>query len=151
MFSPSLRRSLLARPAFAAARRTTRPISQSARLAAHKDAQDKDSMKIEPNENTKSGSDPGAAAVEDAAFSRDKTRPEQQHAAAEKESGKDGNPLDVSPANQDVSKARDPQEGGSEGSASQAGEDERARTSGGSGSGKHKADSGKRFQDGGRS
>nr|OQO31815.1 hypothetical protein B0A51_00717 [Rachicladosporium sp. CCFEE 5018] len=151
MFSLSLRRSLLARPAFAAARRSTRPMSQSARLAAHKDAQDKDSMKVEPNEYTKSGSDPGAAAVEDAAFSRDKTRPEEQHAAAEKESGKDGNPLDVSPANQEVSKPRHAQEGGSEGSASQAGEAGRARTSGGSGSGKHKSGSPKQYQDGGSS
>ena len=45
----------------------------------------------------------------------------------------ESNPLDVSPANHGVSQARDPQEGGHEGSSSESGQggSDRARTSGG--------------------
>lgn len=45
----------------------------------------------------------------------------------------DGNPLDASPANQEISKARDPQEGGHEGSSAQSGKgnSDRERASGG--------------------
>lgn len=90
MFTTSLRRTLLARPTFTASRTAFRPISQSPYLSARKDAQDKDSMKIEPNEISKSASDTEANQVEDAAFSRDKTRPEEQMKSAEKESGEQG-------------------------------------------------------------
>lgn len=161
---------------------TLRQFSQTPLSLARKDAQDKDSLKPEPNEYSKSGSDDAAAAVEDAAFDPSKTKPEEAHASAEKESGnvrqptplllfrhssiirsfvsssffsstfsalphfssliwitnsktqiQDSNPLDVSPANQEVSKARDPQEGGHEGSSAESGQgpSDRARTSGG--------------------
>lgn len=65
---------------------TPRPFSSTARQFARKDAQGKDDMKIEPNEYSKSGSDTAAAGVEETAFSPDKTRPEEQHDHASKES-----------------------------------------------------------------
>lgn len=114
-----------------------RPFSQTRIPAARKDAQGKDDMKVEPNEYSKSGSDNAAAAVEETAFSPDKTSPEEQHASAGKESEKESNPLDVSPANHDVSQPRGGQEGGHEGSSAQSGQgnSDRARTSGGSSGG----------------
>lgn len=50
------------------------------RSYARKDSQDKDSIVTESTEYSKSGSD-SKAAHEEAAFSRDKTRPEEQKAA----------------------------------------------------------------------
>ena len=44
---------------------------------AHKDAQDKDSMNVEPNEYSKTGSDSQAAHKQDA-FDPNTTRPEEQ-------------------------------------------------------------------------
>ena len=89
MLLPTLRRSLLttrvhARAPLAA---TARPFSQSPIQLARKDTQDKDSLKPEPNEYSKSGSDDAAAAVEQAAFDPNQTRPEQEQATADKESG----------------------------------------------------------------
>ena len=56
-----------------------------------KDSQDKDSLKPEPNEYSKSASDDkAAAATEEAAFSPNMTRPEEEHDHAGKEaSGQD--------------------------------------------------------------
>ncbi|PSS22282.1 hypothetical protein M430DRAFT_65476 [Amorphotheca resinae ATCC 22711] len=93
--------------------RPIRPFSQSS-LGSYprKDSQDKDSINTESTEYSKSGTD-DATARQDTAFDPTKTDPEEQ-----KNSGKgdenSGNPLDVSPANQEVSKARDQQEGAPE-------------------------------------
>lgn len=86
MYTSALRRSLASRPAQSPFLATTRPISTSSTRLARRDAQDKDSLKPEPNEYSKSGSDDKAAKVEDAAFNPDKTRPEQQRASAQSES-----------------------------------------------------------------
>ncbi len=79
-----------------------------------KDSQDKDSINTEATEYSKSGSDDQSARNQDAAFDPDVTSPEGEKDAAGK--GKGGNPLDVSPANREVSKPRGEQEGGAESS-----------------------------------
>ena len=91
MLLPTLRRSLLTTRARAPLAITSgsRPFSQSPLRLARKDTQDKDSLKPEPNEYSKSGSDDAAAAVEGAAFDPSETRPEEAHARAAKESGSD--------------------------------------------------------------
>ena len=66
----------------------TRPLSYTSQFLARKDAQDKDSLKPEPNEYSKSGSDDEAARIEETAFDPNKTSPEEQHASAEGESQK---------------------------------------------------------------
>lgn len=63
-----------------------RPFSQRSARLARKDTMDKDSLKPEPNEYSKSGSDDAAARVDNTAFDPDQTRPEEQHASAGKES-----------------------------------------------------------------
>lgn len=83
-----------------------------------KDSQDKDSINTEATENTKSGTDDQAASNQ-AAFDPSTTRPGQEKVESEQE--KDGDPLDVSAANPDVSKARPPQEGGAQKNASSSG------------------------------
>jgi hypothetical protein len=55
-------------------------------LSTWKDKQDKDSMRVEWQENTKSATDEQSAELEATAFSRDKVRPEEQLKAAESES-----------------------------------------------------------------
>ncbi|TKA79585.1 hypothetical protein B0A55_03376 [Friedmanniomyces simplex] len=157
MFTPTLRRSFAFRPSHASSKQvfTTRPFHLSTQQFARKDAQDKDSLKPEPNEYSKSGSDDAAAAVEDAAFDPKKTSPEAEHASAQKEAKSEGvslaaiktlcdNPLEVSPANQEVSKPKEQPQGEHEGSSAQSGggPSDRQRTSGGSsppksGGGKH--------------
>lgn len=88
MLLPTIRRSLLTtRAARAPLLVASRPFSQAPIQLARKDTQDKDSLKPEPNEYSKSGSDDAAAAVEGAAFDPNQTRPEQEHASAAKESG----------------------------------------------------------------
>lgn len=90
MLPPTLRRSLLRPRALQTPLATAaRPFSQAPALHARKDAQHKDSLKPEPNEYSKSGSDDAAAAVENAAFDPKQTRPEQEQASAERESGGD--------------------------------------------------------------
>lgn len=68
---------------------TTRPFTSTPLNRARKDAQDKDSLKPEPNEYSKSGSDDAAAATEKAAFDPSQTRPEEERATAGRESGGD--------------------------------------------------------------
>ena len=68
------------------ARVVARPLSYTHQLQARKDAQDKDSLKPEPNEYSKSGSDDEAARVENTAFDPNKTTPEEQHDSAGRES-----------------------------------------------------------------
>ncbi|KAK0281286.1 hypothetical protein LTR35_007662 [Friedmanniomyces endolithicus] len=148
MFTSTLRRSLAMRPATRAGRRvlTPRPFHILPRQLARKDTQDKDSLKPEPSEYSKSGSDDAAAAVDDAAFNPDITSPEQEQASAKEQSGSDAeNPLEVSPANQEVSKPKEQLQGQTEGSSAESGgsgSSGRQRTSGGSsppksGGGKH--------------
>lgn len=87
-----LRRSI-ARPSFlptiTATTTTTRPFSLSPLNQARKDTQDKDSLKPEPTEYSKSGSDDAAAATEKAAFDPSSTRPEEEQNIAGRESGGD--------------------------------------------------------------
>ncbi|KAF2472511.1 uncharacterized protein BDR25DRAFT_161451, partial [Lindgomyces ingoldianus] len=94
---------------------TSRFLSSSPpHLYARKDTQDKDSLNPTSTEYSKSGSDDAAAASEDAAFNPNKTSPEHEKSTAGKEG--DGNPLEVSPANPEVSKPRGDTEGGAQGS-----------------------------------
>ncbi|KAK5123551.1 hypothetical protein LTR85_002589 [Meristemomyces frigidus] len=148
MFARTVRRSFAARPTQPSRQLVApRHFQTSSRQLARKDAQDKDDLKPEPNEYSKSGSDDQAAAVEDTAFDPKQTSPEEQHDSAGAESGSKGsNPLNVSPANQEVSKPRGGTEGGHEGSAAESGQgnSDRSRTSGGgsapkSGGGTHGA------------
>lgn len=86
---------------------------QSPLAYPRKDSQDKDSINTEATEYSKSGTDDQSASNEDAAFNPDVTSPEGEKDLAGKGKGK-GNPLDVSPANQEVSKQRGEQEGGAQ-------------------------------------
>jgi len=79
-----------------------------------KDSQDKDSINTEATEYSKSGTDDAAARNEDAAFDPSKTDPQTEKDTAGEGNEESGNPLDVSPANPEVSKPRDRQEGGAE-------------------------------------
>ncbi|KAM0707927.1 hypothetical protein Q7P35_004576 [Cladosporium inversicolor] len=136
MLLPTLRRSLLTtRASRGPLVVASRPFSQSPISLARKDTQDKDSLKPEPNEYSKSGSDDAAAAVEQAAFDPSQTRPEQEQATAEKESGSEANPLEASPANHEISKSKVDKEGKTGGaSGGQVTKDrESAAQSGGSG------------------
>lgn len=101
-------------------------LSTTAPRFASKDSQDKDSLNPRSTEYSKSGSDDSAAAS-DAAFNPSKTSPESAEKTAEAEGSSDsaeGDPLNASPANPDVSKPRDSQEGG-------ASSGKRTKTSGG--------------------
>jgi len=95
---------------------------------AQKNDQDKDSINTDHTEYSKSGTDNETAEQEEAAFSPKETRPEEELKTAGKGKGgeeAEGNPLDVSPANQEVSKPRGEQEGGAErakGGKNQSGE-----------------------------
>ncbi|TGO34448.1 hypothetical protein BHYA_0196g00040 [Botrytis hyacinthi] len=92
---------------------TTRPFTSTpTSLLPRKDSQHKDSIDTTATEYSKSGSDDAAAREESAAFDPSITSPESEKSEAGK--GGDGNPLDVSPANQEVSKPRGEQEGGAE-------------------------------------
>jgi len=105
---------------------------QTAYNLPRKGAEDKDSINREPTEYSKSGTDDQAAAQEEAAFDPNDTNPESEKKTAGE--GNDGrsNPLDVSPANPEVSKQQSPTEGGAEKSSSESGAaSDRGRTSGG--------------------
>ncbi|KAK5133855.1 hypothetical protein LTR08_007186 [Meristemomyces frigidus] len=133
MFTRTLRRSFTTRSSFTTKHiLTPRQLSTSTRLLARKDTMDKDSLKPEPNEYSKSGSDDEAAGLNDTAFDPSKTSPEEQHDSAGAESS-GSNPLDVSPANQEVSKQKGAKTHDAGGSAAESGEgnSDRARTSGG--------------------
>ena len=83
-------------------------------MQARKDTQDKDSLKPESSEYSKSADD-DAAASSGAAFDPNTTSPEGAEKQNEHESGGDG-ALNVSPGNPEVSKARGDEEGGAQGS-----------------------------------
>ncbi|KAI9872700.1 MAG: hypothetical protein M1830_001278 [Pleopsidium flavum] len=96
-----------------------------------KDSQDKDDLKPEATEYSKSGTDDGAAKEMDAAFNPEITSPEGEKGKAAEGNGDSNNPLEVSPANTDVSHARDSQEGGAQSSSSSSGsQSDRKRSSG---------------------
>lgn len=77
---------------------------------------DREAVNTESNEYSKCGSDASAAREDDPAFRPGKTDPESELASSKKaaadgmEDG--GNPLDVSPANHEISQPRDSTEGG---------------------------------------
>ncbi|KAF2635569.1 hypothetical protein P280DRAFT_411255 [Massarina eburnea CBS 473.64] len=104
-----LRRATTIQPRLHPRTLSTTPIS----FYPRKDSQDKDSINTSSNEYSKSGSD-DAAATSQAAFDSSTTSPEKAERTAEAE--QDGNSLNVSPGNPEVSKPRDEQEGGAEAS-----------------------------------
>ncbi|KAI9806562.1 MAG: hypothetical protein M1833_003749 [Piccolia ochrophora] len=79
-----------------------------------KDAQDKDSINTESTEYSKSGSDAASAAQEQAAFDPTETDPQAEQGTAGEGDGGGSNPLEVSPANPDVSHPPE-NDGGAEG------------------------------------
>lgn len=92
-------------------------------LAARKNSQDKDSIDTRSYEYVRSGTDDDAV-QSDGAFDPSTTKPDEELGRAENH--KDGganehNPLDVSPANAEVSKQRPQQEGGAENAPSREG------------------------------
>ncbi|KAL3422003.1 hypothetical protein PVAG01_06159 [Phlyctema vagabunda] len=81
-----------------------RPISSTSSLQfPRKASQDRESMNTDADEYSKSGTDSTAAEQKDAAFDPDITDPNAEKNKAGQGGGA-GNPLDVSPANPDVSK-----------------------------------------------
>ncbi|KAL8905061.1 MAG: hypothetical protein Q9207_002876 [Kuettlingeria erythrocarpa] len=97
-----------------------------------KDSQHKDSISAEATEYSKSGTDDESARQEDIAFDPSTTDPGEQKDEVEERTGASGNPLEVSPANHDVSKPRSNTEGGAEASSSSSnGTSARERASGG--------------------
>ncbi|QSZ35978.1 hypothetical protein DSL72_007100 [Monilinia vaccinii-corymbosi] len=109
--------------------RRHRPFSHASPLCfPRKDAQDRNSIDTEATEYSKSGGDDAAAREARAAFDPGITRPEGEGEVAGRGKGrgegkeKEGNPLDVSPANQEVSRAtREGEEAGARGSAGDKG------------------------------
>jgi len=90
-----------------------RPFTQTTRTAyPRKGSEDKDSINTEATEYSKSGTDDASAKQEEAAFDPSTTDPKTEKNVAGE--GQDGNPLEVSPANPEVSKPRGEQEGGAE-------------------------------------
>lgn len=96
MFTQRFRHQLLRssrttffRPAVPAARQyhATAPQQQKDKKS---NLMDKDAINTDANEYSKSAGDNTSAATEDAAFSTDKTRPEEQHDAASEEAQKKG-------------------------------------------------------------
>ncbi|KAF7861924.1 hypothetical protein EAF04_007805 [Stromatinia cepivora] len=81
-----------------------------------KDSQQKDSINTSATEYSKSGTDDAAAQEQSAAFDPNITNPESEKDEAAKGEKKEGygNPLEVSPANRDVSQKTDEQGGGPE-------------------------------------
>ncbi|KAL9129555.1 MAG: hypothetical protein Q9217_002011 [Psora testacea] len=118
-----------------------RPLSQSAWLSfPRKDSQDKDSINAEATEYSKSATDDQGARQDDPAFNPEVTDPQEEKDVAEDTRGvsepsssDSNNPLDVSPANPDVSKPRGDSKGGAQNSSGSSGaKSDRPRSSGGS-------------------
>lgn len=94
---------------------TTRALSTTASLftTSEQKKMDRSTLRPERTEYSKSGTD-NEVAGHPSAYDPSNTSPEGQTEASGRESqqeGKISNPLDVSPANKDVSQARDPMEG----------------------------------------
>ncbi|KAG7286133.1 hypothetical protein NEMBOFW57_008436 [Staphylotrichum longicolle] len=90
-------------PSLTAAARQYHP---TLNLMSYKDDQDRQSLKPRRSEGTKSGSDDEVAEKTDAAFNPNKTSPEDEKASA----ANNGNPLEASGANQEISKPQAPEE-----------------------------------------
>lgn len=125
-------------PAIASTSRSTQRGFQSSpslfKTKQHQDTEDKfhDRNILDPqrSEGTQTGTDEEVAA-HPSAYDPTKPSPESTLEAAEEESKWDdkiSNPLDVSPANKDVSHARDPQEGGPDHNAEKSGPSSRGWT-----------------------
>ncbi|KAI9847996.1 MAG: hypothetical protein M1838_000668 [Thelocarpon superellum] len=119
--SAGLRRCYAARtkPAWTVAQRATTSPQRGIHATStvrwpRKDSQDKDSINTEATEYSKSSTDDQAAREGDAAFDPNRTDPQEELEKAGEGHGSDGNPLEVSPANPDVSKPREGTEGGAE-------------------------------------
>ncbi|KAI9736568.1 MAG: hypothetical protein M1818_006079 [Claussenomyces sp. TS43310] len=126
----TVRRGIQAsRPSHSWAWMQTRAIHRTSTLTyPRKDSQDKDSINTEATEYSKSGTDDEAARNDQAAFDPSTTQPGQERDQAGKGNG--SNPLDVSPANPEVSKQRPLQEGGAENSAGSKDKSDRKQASG---------------------
>ncbi|KAI4225060.1 MAG: hypothetical protein L6R36_004187 [Xanthoria steineri] len=111
----------------------SRPLSHTSSLRhPRKDSQDKDSINTEATEYSKSGTDDASARHEDTAFDPGVTDPGHQKDKVGDKTGASDNPLEVSPANHDISQPRHEQEGGSENSSASSGTTSgRERSSGG--------------------
>ncbi|KAG9242717.1 hypothetical protein BJ878DRAFT_155993 [Calycina marina] len=83
-----------------------RSLSHTPCIYARKNAQDREDIDPTPTEYSKSGSDSGAAAQDNAAFDRGESSPEGSKRKAGE--GTEGNSLEFSPANTDLSKQPDP-------------------------------------------
>jgi len=119
----AIRRAHRPQPFRSTAPMVIRPFSQTPLSCYPRvDSQDKDSIDTEATEYSKSGTDDGVARQEEAAFDPKKTSPEQEKKTAGEGTEESGNPLDVSPANSEVSKPTK-QEGAekSEGTPKQSG------------------------------
>ncbi|KAL2002406.1 hypothetical protein VTN02DRAFT_6830 [Thermoascus thermophilus] len=103
------------RAIYATARPTTRALSTTASLSTTREQKtlDRSTLRPERTEYSQSGTDDEVAG-HPSAYDPSNTSPEGQTEASGRESqqaGKISNPLDVSPANTEVSQARDPTEG----------------------------------------
>ncbi|KAI9803604.1 MAG: hypothetical protein M1825_001947 [Sarcosagium campestre] len=91
--------------------------STQRRAAAQKDnIQNKDSLNPQSNEYSKSGTDVSSAQQDEAAYDPSSTDPHDEKVKAGQGLDQGENPLEVSPANHDVSKPREIAERGPEGS-----------------------------------
>lgn len=84
-----------------------RTYHQSGRLAAYKDDQDRESLKPRPTDGTQSGSVYDVVDKKDASFNPKNTEPEAERESAARESN--GNPLEASGANQELSRPQKPE------------------------------------------
>jgi len=106
-------RSRISRPSPSSIR-SLRPFSQTPlSRSPRKDSQDRNSIDTEATEYSKSGTDDGSARQEEASFDPKTTDPDKEKKIAGEGEGS-GNPLEVSPANPEVSKPRGETEGGAE-------------------------------------
>ncbi|RMJ27196.1 hypothetical protein PHISP_01965 [Aspergillus sp. HF37] len=136
--STATRRSLLQlQPPTTASHRllhTTRPVysidNSNNSKSDDRKPDDRTSLHPERTEGTLSGTD-SEVAEHASAYDPSKTTPESEFAASEAESkleGKHANPLNVSGANQEIARARDPKEGGADRNADKSGPSSRGRT-----------------------
>ncbi|KAI4200459.1 MAG: hypothetical protein LQ350_003907 [Teloschistes chrysophthalmus] len=140
--TPSPRSLLHLRPLTLARSPIHRPLASSSRHRLlstspslsypRKDSQDKDSINTEATEYSKSGTDDASARQDDTAFDPSTTDPHSQKEKVGEKTGSSDNPLEVSPANHEISKPRHSQEGGAENSSHSSNtESKRERSSGG--------------------
>ncbi|RDL37168.1 uncharacterized protein BP5553_04601 [Venustampulla echinocandica] len=119
--SPLLKRSSIQPPVL-----TSRQPFSTSSVSQAKKGEDINEINTSKTEYTRSGTDDQAARQKEAAFSPDTTSPGEERELAGKGTGQHGNPLDVSPANRDVSKTRVPDEGGPERSPREGSKDKKS-------------------------